>query len=601
MGKIIQLDNHLANMIAAGEVVEKPYSVVKELVENSIDANAKNITITLQDSGMTMIDVLDDGDGMSQDDALMAFKRHATSKIKNEHDLYRINSLGFRGEAIPSIASVSLFELSTNNGLTNGYKVTYKAGKMINEESVSMNKGTHIKVSNLFFNTPARLKYIKSLNTELAYITELIDKLALANKDVRFKLINNQKVLFQSNGQGNMQSLIANIYGIEAAKNLLYKEAFCPGVEIKLYLVKSIINKSRKNDIILICNKRYVRNTNLINALIDGYKTYLPQFRYPIAVIDIKIDPLLIDVNVHPSKLEIKFSEEDVIKYTITNATIDALKETEMIPNYNIGSKVDSYTNEKVNLETKYETQTLNFNLEKYDEPTYQKNHLYDVKKEYSFEKNEEKIKQTPNISNTKKEDYRKTFPSFEYIGTLHVTYLLFQNEEGLFLVDQHAAEERINYEYYYHFFEKESVQTIDLLIPINVNCTKNELLFLLENKDKLTKIGFHLEESGLNSFFIRSIPTYIKNNNVEEIVKKIIYYMIEKNSVDMMILRDSLAKMIACKKSIKANHKINLEEINTLINNLKKCDNPYTCPHGRPTIVKLTTYEIEKLFKRVM
>ena len=413
MGKIIQLDNHLANMIAAGEVVEKPYSVVKELVENSIDANAKNITITLQDSGMTMIDVLDDGDGMSQDDALMAFKRHATSKIKNEHDLYRINSLGFRGEAIPSIASVSLFELSTNNGLTNGYKVTYKAGKMINEESVSMNKGTHIKVSNLFFNTPARLKYIKSLNTELAYITELIDKLALANKDVRFKLINNQKVLFQSNGQGNMQSLIANIYGIEAAKNLLYKEAFCPGVEIKLYLVKSIINKSRKNDIILICNKRYVRNTNLINALIDGYKTYLPQFRYPIAVIDIKIDPLLIDVNVHPSKLEIKFSEEDVIKYTITNATIDALKETEMIPNYNIGSKVDSYTNEKVNLETKYETQTLNFNLEKYDEPTYQKNHLYDVKKEYSFEKNEEKIKQTPNISNTKKEDYRKTFPSF--------------------------------------------------------------------------------------------------------------------------------------------------------------------------------------------
>ncbi len=601
MGKIIQLDNHLANMIAAGEVVEKPYSVVKELVENSIDANAKNITITLQDSGMTMIDVLDDGDGMSQDDALMAFKRHATSKIKNEHDLYRINSLGFRGEAIPSIASVSLFELSTNNGLTNGYKVTYKAGKMINEESVSMNKGTHIKVSNLFFNTPARLKYIKSLNTELAYITELIDKLALANKDIRFKLINNQKVLFQSNGQGNMQSLIANIYGIEAAKNLLYKEAFCPGVEIKLYLVKSIINKSRKNDIILICNKRYVRNTNLINALIDGYKTYLPQFRYPIAVIDIKIDPLLIDVNVHPSKLEIKFSEEDVIKYTITNATIDALKETEMIPNYNIGSKVDSYTNEKVNLETKYETQTLNFNLEKYDEPTYQKNHLYDVKKEYSFEKNEEKIKQTPNISNTKKEDYRKTFPSFEYIGTLHGTYLLFQNEEGLFLVDQHAAEERINYEYYYHFFEKESVQTIDLLIPINVNCTKNELLFLLENKDKLTKIGFHLEESGLNSFFIRSIPTYIKNNNVEEIVKKIIYYMIEKNSVDMMILRDSLAKMIACKKSIKANHKINLEEINTLINNLKKCDNPYTCPHGRPTIVKLRTYEIEKLFKRVM
>ena len=596
MAKITQLSEHVANMIAAGEVVEGPLSVVKELVENSIDAGATNIAIHLVESGIQRIEIVDDGCGMDEMDATMAFNRHATSKIKSAYDLASINTLGFRGEALPSIASVSLLELITKeHDAPTGIKVTFKAGKLVSKESFATNNGTRIVVSNLFYNTPARLKYLKSPNIILASICELVDKLALSNRNIRFTLTNNNQTLLSTNGIDDVKNLFAMVYGVNIAKNLINSEGEFDGIRVKATYTNPTITRSRKNDITLVVNNRYVKSNIVTNAVCDAFKDYVAPLRYPICLVELDIDSLLIDVNVHPQKMEIKFSTEKEVYNLVKDTIINGIKNITIIPSLEPTKPKDTIIpidfTSYLNLDNEEEKVELKeVVLEEYKPvEKIEKTAKVEEKKEVKTIEVKEEIKE------------RKKLPYLEYIGQFSGTYLLFQNEEGLFLVDQHAAQERINYEYYYNVLANPTKESIPLLVPIDIELKKEEALILNLNMDKLQNVGFVIEANGINSFFIREIPTWIKLDNSDIMIEKIIYYLLERNVFEVALLRDSLAKQIACKASIKANHYVSKEEVSKLMSDLNLCQNPFNCPHGRPVFVKFTHYEIEKLFKRVV
>lgn len=572
MPKIIQLTEQLSNMIAAGEVVERVSSVVKELVENSLDAKSTSISIDLLDSGIREIKVSDDGCGMDKDDLKISYLRHATSKIKNQYDLFRINTLGFRGEALPSIASVSDTTIKSNDG-SMGYYVHLRASKLVDEGIISLNKGTEVTVCNLFFNTPARLKYLKNENVELANVCEVVDKLAIANPNVRFKLTNNKKVLLQTNGNGDMKSVIGNIYGVDSIKNMMEAEGEKNGIKIKCFLAHPLVNKSRKNAITLIINGREVKNFSVVNSIVEGYDTYIPVGRFPLAIVFIKMDPLLIDVNVHPTKKEVRLSSENLIKDLIVETIKNALNKTMTIPKVDV--KVEKPSNpfirdikeEKVN----------------YDEKIIEK---------IEYEKQSFLSEDT--------EELDKKLPYLEYIGQYAGTYLLFQNETGLFLMDQHAAAERIRYEKYIEALTNPSNVSQELLIPAIIEVTKEEKIFIDNNMQEFEKLGITLEASGEQSYYLRSVPVWVIGDSIT-VTEEMIKYIVEKNTIDLKSIRDELAKTISCKGAIKANRNLEAEEINSLVAQLSCCKNPFTCPHGRPTIISITQKEIEKLFLRVM
>ncbi len=583
MGKIVRLSTHLANMIAAGEVVEKPASVVKELVENSIDAHSTSITISLIDSGIKEINVIDNGIGMSSEDALEAFGRHSTSKIKSEYDLARISSLGFRGEAIPSIASVSNIRILTNDG-SGGFEVVYKAGNYISSSNKACSIGTNIMVKDLFFNTPARLKYLKNLSSELAAIVFLVGRFALSHPNIAFTLTNNKKEIIKTSGNNDIVRLFGELYGLEVAKNLIFNEFNGFGYKFKIVLVKPQVTRTTRNEMTIITNGRFVKSNLLTNAIIEGYHTYLPVGRYPIACMYLDIDPLLIDVNVHPSKQIIKISNEEEITQILSKLVVETLNGVNNIPKALV-------IEEQVKPQ-EYKKETI-FGI-------VQENISYEPKKEVSPEKlfQEENVEYVMSKPVEVKKDH---FPYMEYIGQAHGTYLLFQNEEGLLLVDQHAAAERIRYEYYYDLLQKQDVVRKSLLIPYNLEFTKEEMLYIEDNTDKFLEIGFMLEQSGINSYFLREVPSWADFDDLEDIVRKIINMMIINKNISVMNFRDGIAKQISCKSSIKANKALSKTEIDELISKLSLCKNPYNCPHGRPVLVKITSYDLEKMFKRVM
>ena len=595
MAKIMQLSEHVANMIAAGEVVEGPISVVKELVENAIDAGATNISVHLVESGIQKIEIVDNGCGMEPDDALMAFNRHATSKIKSAYDLASINTLGFRGEALPSIASVSQLELTTKEASAEeGFKVALKAGKLVSKETVATNNGTRIVVSNLFYNTPARLKYLKSPNVILAQICELIDKLALSNRHIRFTLTNNNQTLLSTLGVDDVVGLFGIIYGTNIAKNLIFSEREHDGVKVKVTATNPTITRSRKNDITLVVNGRYVKSNIVTNAVCDAYKNYVAPLRYPICLVELDIDSLLIDVNVHPQKMDVKFSTENNVYNLVKEALIDGIRKIQIIPTANVVKEKEVII-------------PLNFDeylkLDEVKEEKKETSVVYlEEKHEIKYTPTKQKpiVKELPKFVEEVKEP-KKRLPYLEYIGQLAGTYLLFQNDEGLFLVDQHAAQERINYEYYLNVLANPPKESTPLLIPFNLEVKKEEALILQNHMIDLSNIGLILEPSGVNSFFIREIPSWIKASAPEVMIEKIIYFLLERNEFNVTLLRDSLAKQVACKASIKANEYVSREGVDKLMNDLSLCDNPFNCPHGRPVFVKITNYEIEKMFKRVV
>ena len=582
MGKIAKMTPKLANMIAAGEVVEKPSSVVKELVENSIDANAKHIRIYLLDGGLKEIKIVDDGEGMDEEDVRLAFLPHATSKIKSEYDLTRILSLGFRGEAIASIAAVSKMQILSSQDGVGGYQVTYQAGSLIANGKASANKGTTVIVKNLFFNTPARLKYLKSAKSELASITYLMDRMAIAHPSIRFTVVNDNKTYLSTTASNKAEALMGEIYGLEVAKSLIETRFCMDGVLGRILLVKPEIYRANKLEITLIVNGRYVKNYAITNAIIAGYSTYIPIGKYPIAVLYLEIDPIQIDVNIHPAKTEIKISNQEEILKIVIDTISKALKQASLIPTRSIPVKNNTMG---------YRQETI-FALPRTrisSEPKLSEEAAPYAREELGAVEEEAK----PKVS-------EQRLPQMEYVGQAFGTYLLFQNEKGLYLMDQHAAAERINYEKYYELLGNPQQPTSELLFPLSYTFTRSEALYLEEHIEDLRKLGFEVEPIGNEDFALRRVPLWAKLENAEDILYQILKLFIENKKIDVIAFRDKIAKQISCKGSIKANHALNRIEIDALYEQLSLCKNPFTCPHGRPTIIHFTIAELERMFERI-
>ena len=584
MSKIRVMDEILANKIAAGEVVERCASVVKELVENSIDANSKEIKIELKEAGTGLIKVTDDGSGMDKEDAVVAFSRHATSKIKDEVDLYNINTLGFRGEALDSIASVSNVLLKTSTGDV-GTLVNIKGGKLVKVENTDARKGTVIEVTELFYNTPARLKHMKSLYTELASITDYVNKIALSHPEIRFTLINNNNVILKTDGTNNLLKTIASIYGIDIAKKMLEINGEDDDYVINGFISLPEVNRAGRNHMVTLVNGRVVRNQELNKTINDSYHSYKPDNRYPIVVINIELDPSLVDVNIHPTKMDIKFSKLEELLELVKKIITNKLNKQTLIPEaINAFPTLEEVQEPivKENIETKvlkekpkYEEITLDFSVQEeksdYNKPLEKK----------------EKVKE-------------ERLPLLYPVGLVHGTYIVCQNEIGMYLIDQHAAKERINYELFKEKLTNPTNENIHLLLPLTIELANNEYIILKENFDFLKNMGFDIAEFGINSVIIKAHPTWLTKGFEDLQIRKILELVASKEKdFDLAKFNDHLAATLACKASIKANTDLSINEMEALINDLRKCHNPFNCPHGRPTIITFTKYDLEKMFKR--
>ena len=595
MSKIHVMDEVLANKIAAGEVVEKCMNVVKELVENSIDANSDEITIKLIDSGVKEIEVSDNGIGMDREDAKIAFQRHATSKLKNLDDLFYIESLGFRGEALPSIASVSNVRLKTSNGEV-GTIVTLEGGKNMQVTSSDLQKGTTITVSDLFYNTPVRLKYLKNLYVELAYIVEYLNKMALSYPNIKFTLINNDKVLLKTDGNGDLLKVIYEIYGVDITKKMIPIEGESDDYYIHGYISYPEVTKGNRNSITTLVNGRVIKNNELNKCIVDCYHTYIHKDRYPVIVLNIEVDPILIDINIHPTKMDIKFSKMDTLKELVIDLITKRLENITLIPevsvrdSYSVSEVHRQITNNldkeepKEEKENKYEEMTLDFEVAE-QKKVYEKEKKDNLKEDLPFEIEEEPEK----VARIKKMIPR---------GVVLMTYIVAENEDGMYLIDQHAAAERINYEKILKQMN-ESPITIDLLIPIKIELRPDEFILARERFDLLKQYGFDVDEFGFDSIIIRSHPSWIPEEKSEEIIRKIVDIIIDKGEFDFDKFIWRMAATTACRMSVMANTYISPEDEEWILENIRYCDNPFTCPHGRPTIITYSRYELERLFKR--
>lgn len=602
MAKIRQLDDVLSNKIAAGEVVERPSSVVKELVENSIDAHASRIQIFIEDGGLQKIKVVDNGDGMERIDAKMCFARHATSKIKDDHDLFNIMTLGFRGEAIPSIASISHFDLRTSIG-EEGSFVQYEFGKYKNEGVCDLPKGTQITVTKLFQNVPARLKYLKSVNSEFAAIHQYVERIALAYPNVAISLYHNDKVIFQTNGKGQLLEVIASMYGIATAKNMISVSLGNDEFEINGYISKIDTSRASKNNIITLVNHRYVKNIMSIDAINQAYRQYLADNRYPIAVVNIEVDPYLVDVNVHPSKLEVRFSKE----YELRNLIYDGVQEA--LHDVDLTYQVKNKQTEREKFKPQLEQVTFDLQESQIIEP--KNNKVLHVVNEESIPYQAEKPKQEQVIIQDQQPFIQQEKPLVEREKPLkekiyakaqiHGTYLVGENEKGLYLLDQHAAQERINYEYYKEQFSHLDLTKQPLLVPLQFEYPMSEFLILEERKHILENVGISLEVFGEHGYILRSLPLWMKKIDENIFVETMIQEVLHKNSLDVVSLQEHAIATLSCKASLKANTYLSQSDMQTIFDNLMRCDNPYVCPHGRPTVLFYSDYELEKLFKRVV
>ncbi len=594
MSKIKVMDELLANKIAAGEVIERIASVVKELVENSIDAGSKHITVDLVKAGMESLTVTDDGSGMDREDAKKAFLRHATSKIYKEEDLYFIDTLGFRGEALASIASVSEIKMATFNGKESTY-IHLKGGEILEVENCPERQGTEIEVSNIFYNTPARLKYLKSENTELYNCTAFIEKLALSKPDISFTLTNDEKVLVKTSGSNNLLKTIHEIFGMEISTNMLEFRAVTDDFEITGYACKPHILRANRNYMMTYINNRVVRNNDINNAINDAYYTYKPVNKYPIIVLKIEMDPTIVDVNIHPTKQDVKISKIKDLCELITNTLKDALYQNLLIMK-------PMETTEFASIESRVSEEHLPFENSDNDLPfkeEEQRNEIITpvIQKE---EKNEQIFMDLGTQSTEHNAELKslKLYP----VGLAHGTYIIAENEDGIYLLDQHAAYERINYERYMKRLKEKDVAKVNMLIPITIEMSSSDYLKLMTKKDVLESLNIDIEEFGINTIVVKSHPTWLKEGYEEESIRKIIDLILTlEDKFDRVRFEEKIAITLACKMSIKANHHISFEEMEYILDELVKCDNPYNCPHGRPTIIKFTIYDLEKMFKRAM
>lgn len=648
MAKIQELSEILANQIAAGEVIERPASVVKELIENAIDAGSTQIDILIEEAGLRKIQIIDNGAGIDSDEVLNAFKRHATSKIYSRDDLFRIRTLGFRGEALPSIASVSEVTLETSTGSQQGTFVKLKGGKVIEERPNQARKGTTLIVENLFFNTPARLKYVKTIQTELANITDIVNRMALSHPKIAFRLVHDGNQLMRTAGNGDLKQTLAGIYGVSTAKKMRKIEKEDLDFKITGYISLPEITRASRNYISIIINGRYIKNYLLNKAIIAGYRSKLMVGRFPIAVIEIDIDPLLIDVNVHPTKQEVRISKEKELMELIEAAIHECLSGEQLIPEAlgNLGFKRTTQQENKPTEQTRLDFEKSSSH-EKVEQST-ALNHWQDLHslqavdqsrsvpfedtsgqemktEDFVFNENmdysasdqlEGKNKPLP-VSDAHRQPHLQTaekiltteslekdqtthLPLLEYVGQMHGTYLFAQNENGLYILDQHAAQERIKYEYFRKKIGEVSTDLQDLLVPLLLDYPSNDAIKIKENQEALEKVGIYLEPFGQNSFLLRSHPVWFNQGEEETIVREMIDLLLEQGTVNVAKFREASAIMMSCKGSIKANHYLNDSEARALLVDLAKTENPYNCPHGRPVLIQFTTNDMEKMFKRI-
>ncbi|CEG22515.1 DNA mismatch repair protein MutL [Planococcus massiliensis] len=617
MGIIRLMDEPLSNKIAAGEVVERPTSVVKELVENAIDAGSTAIEVLLTEAGLTSIQIVDNGAGMDSEDALLSFSRHATSKIANEHDLFRIRTLGFRGEALASIASVSKVTLHTSNGESGTY-VHMEGGRLIEHRAGALRKGTDIQIDQLFFNTPARLKYMKTLQTELGHSIDLMNRFALSYPGISFKLSHDGRMILQTSGSGDIKRVISDIYGVSIAKKMIPFEGESHDYKISGYASLPEITRANKNYISLFVNGRWVKHYAIANTVHKAYHTFLPLERQPIVVMNIEGDPYLTDVNVHPAKQQIRLSKEKelmelihaTIRGTISSAVrapvIEKPKAPKQTPSKQLDIWKSSFTVKEAVEELRGKEDPIFAEASPIKESVHPPAEERKVAETTPFETLEEKLydeqPEMPPAGPEFEEDTSPQFPELEVVGQIHGTYIVAQSDDGFYLIDQHAAQERIKYEFF-----REKVGDIDagerqaLLLPLTFHYSRDEALRLKDSLDLLAESGVFLEEFGDKSFIVREHPTWFPSGFEQEVIEELIEQVLDERKVDVKKLREDAAIMMSCKRSIKANHYLQKHEMERLLADLKNAEQPFTCPHGRPVIIHFKTYDVEKMFKRVM
>ena len=707
MGKINILSAELSNKIAAGEVVERPSSVVKELVENSIDAGSTNIKVIIKEFGIQQIRIIDNGSGITNDDLARAFLRHATSKISADYDLFHIETLGFRGEALASISSVSKVVIKSCAGEAQGKMLVLEGGKVVSEEYYAPIKGTDLSVENLFYNTPARLKYLRNPHTEQANITNIIHKFALSYPNVAFELHVDGKITFKTYGDGDVHKILSKIYNMGVAKNMIEFSGNNDDYKVFGYISVPEETRASKNYINIFINGRYIKNYGIQNAIIDAYGTLLMINRYPLCVINIEMDPILLDVNVHPTKQEVRLSKEAELIRLIKEVIAERLSNYTYIPQgmNNVLTKKEKAKIEKINfldeLDNKFGNveDEINFS-EKKKEPE------VDVEVERSFSDNQEEStsrvvqedeflfggdlltnsgekkipvqskentfvqrnktqkiksdlpdlrysshsrdnrnkygdkptkKEIENFMNfSKKEDNSsyddrtekvvsnvvkddshfneikdakivqdddtkvRTLPDLKVLAQIFKTYILSEADNKLFLIDQHAAAERYNYEKLQREFIERKNYKKQMLIPLMFDFSVDEAAEVRNNLEKFEELGIVFEEFGDNSYVVREFPGWIEEDE-EQMIKIIVEKVLRKNNITFNELRNDAIAMASCKMSIKANQVLTDVEMNKVISDLYECKNPFTCPHGRPIITKMEKKDLEKMFKRIV
>ena len=707
MGKINILSAELSNKIAAGEVVERPSSVVKELVENSIDAGSTNIKVIIKEFGIQQIRIIDNGSGISNDDLARAFLRHATSKISADYDLFHIETLGFRGEALASISSVSKVTIKSCAGEAQGKMLVLEGGKVVSEEYYAPIKGTDLSVENLFYNTPARLKYLRNPHTEQANITNIIHKFALSYPNVAFELHVDGKITFKTYGDGDVHKILSKIYNMGVARNMIEFSGNNDDYKVFGYISVPEETRASKNYINIFINGRYIKNYGIQNAIIDAYGTLLMINRYPLCVINIEMDPILLDVNVHPTKQEVRLSKEAELIRLIKEVIAERLSNYTYIPQgmNNVLTKKEKAKIEKINfldeLDNKFGNaeDEINFSEEKKESevnveversfsdnqegstshvvqedeflfggdlltnsgeektPVHSKENTFNqrsktqriksdlpdlsysshprdnrnkfgdkpTKKEIenfiNFSKKEDNSSYDDRtekvVSNVVKDDSHfneikdakivqdddtkvRTLPDLKVLAQIFKTYILSEADNKLFLIDQHAAAERYNYEKLQREFIERKNYKKQMLIPLMFDFSVDEAAEVRNNLDKFDELGIVFEEFGDNSYVVREFPGWIEEDE-EQMIKIIVEKVLRNNNITFNELRNDAIAMASCKMSIKANQVLTDVEMNKVISDLYECKNPFTCPHGRPIITKMEKKDLEKMFKRIV
>lgn len=619
------LDQETINKIAAGEVIERPSSVVKELVENAIDAGATAVTIEIKDGGISFIRITDNGSGISKDDIPMAFLRHSTSKIKSIEDLMNVSSLGFRGEALSSIAAVSQVELITKTADDfTGSRYVIEGGNEISLEEVGAPDGTTFIVRNLFYNTPVRRKFLKTAATEAGYVNALIEHLSLSHPDISFRFINNNQNKLHTSGNMNLKDIIYGVYGRDITSNLMEISGKTQDVEITGFIGKPVICRGNRGYENYYINGRYIKSSIITKAIEEAYKGYIMPHNYPFTAIHFKINPSIMDVNVHPTKMELRFSKNEfvyrfvleTVKECLANRELAArVKLTDSKPYqaprieppresfYNSTESSVKQKNVNENQTTGFIKNTTDytkmpqtrlpepFEIKRSDEMVKEDKKIYEAEKKQEAE--QLSMFDTPLMSEKAKADYR-------IIGQLFETYWLIEYEDKFYMMDQHAAHEKILYERFMNHLKVKDMDTQMIMPPVIIELNMQQEDAYKRNKQAFSRLGFEIEEFGGNAYKVTGLPAGLPNINLKQMLIDMIDGLTDDNSTDLDIITERVATM-SCKAAVKGNNKLSFEEAKELIEELMQAENPYNCPHGRPTLIVMSKYEVERKFKRIL